>query len=792
VHTTVKWICWSLLLIAPMAWAQGPPPDLAPGAVPDWMISSSPARFVIEMNQNSKPTAISFVSLCMPNPAWLNMPIRVFAENGTPVGSDLLWTAPGEPATLAFDSSSGSKQYKIYMGSNWPAMHLNQPKSGVIMESRAMPPSDFKVISADYFVGDIHRDVTKLVQPMAKSGRLLFNPVDGNMGGDPKHGTVKTFRIQYSYGGQNYDESFRQGAQVMLPKRVWVNSLDDMLQQWNKSPTIYGRAMIPAIFEGGNRFGNPDCAIDHFQGWFDVAAPEHLLVQAESFGISYVLIDGKEVVKWPQSPDKGMVVAASPDGAIDLAPGTHTLEYYVAYYLWAHPLLCCVGVRNNATQQWTPLVPGNTFLRPSGEAHVIDYDVQSSPDGGAPPMGNTPPFAIDWTINGQSFIDPGISDIGLISVQLACRTSLIGTVTWTFDDGTTATGPTVQHIFPRPGMRTVKVAIVNGANNLGSLTQVINVHLNWLMLNGAPPQIFPDHLTNIGNRDPMTLSPSDLAGSAAVFGIFKNYDALRKFIPALCAKMKDISATDLPYLKTAAVNLGMGDPLHYADAILLLQALVDRCSAEKPTPDIATVNSDARLILAELIWESSDQTAAIKPLLDGIDVKALSFPEPQRQVDIVRADLILASGDVAGARKQYEKLVEDPTGPDVRSSFRLTSGVSHARAYLDRKDYESASAALGEIAWDSPVQKLSPDWALTQLRLEEEEGMTAPAYFLAVRLLPVVMEGGRSDLLFRLTDLAFSTGHDDVGKTALTELLQKHSYSEEAARAKQKWSGKVP
>ncbi len=82
-------------------------PPTAP--VPEWIVTTAPARFIIEQDQLAKPAPVTVVSLYLPDPSWVNLPIRVFTDTGTALGSDLLWTAPGEPATIVFDSSSGAK-----------------------------------------------------------------------------------------------------------------------------------------------------------------------------------------------------------------------------------------------------------------------------------------------------------------------------------------------------------------------------------------------------------------------------------------------------------------------------------------------------------------------------------------------------------------------------------------------------------------------------------------------------------------------------------------------------------
>ena len=223
-----------ILAIHPSAFAQSAATPVAP---PAWPVTSSPARFIVDLdNHDSPPSAMSWVSLYLPDPKWETMPIRVFTDTGIAVGSDLLWTSPGEPATLLFDSSSGAKHYQVYMGSNWPPMHLANAKSGVVLESRE------------------------------SDGRI-------------------------------------------------INSLPDMFQAWNQSSNkVLGRAIVTSIFEGGNRFGPQGNLLEHFQGWFDVAAQEYLQLAVISVDATFVLIDGKEVVEWPGVHHFGPGLGGQPPG----------------------------------------------------------------------------------------------------------------------------------------------------------------------------------------------------------------------------------------------------------------------------------------------------------------------------------------------------------------------------------------------------------------------------------------------------------------------------------------------
>jgi TolA-binding protein len=706
-----RWLSIGGIILAPpfSAWSQSPAPPVTP---PAWAVSSAPARFTIFEDRGGPQPLVSWVDLCLPDPKWATMPIRVFNEKGLPVGCDLLWTAPGEPATLVFDSSSGSVPYKIYVGSDWPAMHLANKKAGVWLESR---PGDGKAI----------------------------------------------------------------------------NNLPDMLLAWNKSSPTLGRAIVPGIWEGGNHFGPQDNLFEHLQGWFDLAAPEHLQMAITASDSTFVLVDGKEVVEWPGLHGWGSPPSGPPQGAVDLPAGLHVVDFYNAYVRPPEPwltLLCCLAVKGGPYADWTMLTPDLGFFRPTGHAHFISYDLQSGPPGSAPSA--APPLSIQWANKEQSLIYSDLPDFGFIAMQLDCAVPPTGTLTWTFDDGSIAQGPSVKHLFPRPGLRVVHVMLSEAGKQVASLTQTVSVHANWAHGSYQQPALDPAHELDILSRDPAALSAADLVGCVGIFENYDKTDDLLKLIPAVCAKMKEIKDSDLPYITDAALLLTREDWAHAADETQLLHALIDRYALAAPSPQMMTALSETQLGLAQLMLKTSDHTDEVQSLINAIN--APSLPHDQtRALAILRADLALATGDVAGAKKQYEALTGQPTGPDARSSIRRTAKIAQARAFLDRKDYASAEDSLNEVQFHSPIDKMASDWALTRLRLYQEENLPVVAYLWAKRLLPVITESGRSELLFRMTDLAFGQGDNDLAHKTLSELLQKHPYSQEAAEAREKWAGQT-
>jgi tetratricopeptide (TPR) repeat protein len=698
--------CVCVLALEVPAAAQNDATNSGSPTPPAWPVSTAPARFTIAPDDAKTPAILSQVRLFLPDPAWEGLPIRVFTESGVAVGSDVLWTAPGEPVTLLFDSSSASKSYHVYVASNWPPLHLTDPHAGVWLETRA---------------GD---------------GRV-------------------------------------------------ITTTQDMLDAWSKSTTVEGRALVPSIFEGGNRFGPQTNLFLHLQGWFAIDKPKHLDFAPVSVDSSFVLVDGKEVVKWPGDHDWGYGPQGPPQGGVDVTAGIHVVDYYNAYRQrdgGRPPVLACLSVQNGPSPGWAMLTPDQKFFRPVMNDHITSYELQTAPGPGE----RVPQLAFGWDVNDDSPLYTDYADLGFVAMQFTAYSPPNGTATWTFDDGTTQAGAQVTHVFPRPGMRTVQLAIKDGDRVVASISRVVNVHLRWSPIVHQEPNLGDSTEKPIMARDPASFTASDLAGAFAVLGgPFRKTADLAVLAPALAGKIKDTKDADLPFLKDAVVHFVRDDRDRYDVQEQLLRALIDRTSASTAPPLVAVANQ-SRLVLAQLLVKFTDQTAEIGKLADAINPTALDQRGP-RSLDILRGDLLLATGDVDGARKKYQVLTGDPQGADARSSIRRTARIGQARAFIDRKDYDAAEDALRDVSWKAPVEKLAPDWALTRLRLYEAENLPQAAFLWAKRLLPVINSAGRPELLYHLTDLALAQKDPDLAHKTLDELLKKHPYSEEAAKAKERW-----
>ncbi|MDD5262822.1 MAG: PKD domain-containing protein [Methylacidiphilales bacterium] len=702
-----------------------------------WQVPGAAVRFVVDLDKPESPAKVSWARFGLPDAHWTGLPVRACDSAGKEIGVQILWAAPGEPMTIAFDSSSGAKRYFLYFAAPVPAAAASVSSTTVATTT-----------------------------PTAASW-------------SPEAGVL--------YETRAYD-----GRQI--------NKLDEVQTAWEKSAIMLGRSLLPTIFEGGHRYGPQQSLLGYYKGWFDAPAAATYEFATISTDASFLLVDGKQVTSWPGRHHFWPGHQGKYHGSMDLAAGPHVLEYYNAYFYRPDgrtPVLCCIAAKaGNAG--WAMLTPEANFFRPISRAHVAGYE--TAPEGMSPAAtGNTnpaPKVGFDWNVVDQSVPAAEGLDTGLIAMRFrSYRTRQQWKCAWSFDDGASGEGDKVEHLFLRPGLRQVKLTVkdANGSE-IGSVTAPVSVHPNWQQLTRRQPDYNPlelnaKHRDAVLARDPATISAQDWAAVVSMFSIFEDADALAKIAPSVAQRMKEFSDGGLGAVQKAAVFLADINGKHPAEAEKLFTALADLTSKPDASPAAKMIANQARLALAQIKLKTSAQTAEAAKLLESLNIAALSADE-HRTADILRGDLALANGDLAGAKKQYQALTGEPTDSDARSSVRRTAKIDQANVFLDKKDAESAEQLIREIEWAAPIEKLAPDCALVRARIYQDSGQTQAALLWVRRVLPAITAAtARSELLFRLADLSFTQGDKDGARKALQELLAGHPYSEAAAKAKAKWPG---
>lgn len=705
-----------------------------------WQEAAAPARFVIDLDKPETAGKVSWIRLCLPDPTWSELPLVAYNEKDVRIGAKVLWSAPGEPATILFDSSSGVKRYFLYFGK----IPLPPPPPPVASLTPPPPPPP--------------------------------TPPPWN----PESGVLLETRAG-------------EGKEI----RTW----DEMIEAWNKSSTVLGRSLITTIFEGGHRHGPQANILSYYKGWFDVPAAATYSFTTTSTDASFLLIDGKQVVAWPGNHHFNGGTHGEFRGSVDLTAGAHVIEYYNSYTYRNEgrpPILCCIAVKAGNEGWAVPFPDNNTFFRPISHAHVAGYElipkeIRATSLAAGLKLPEAPAIGFEWDTVEQSVPTSESTQTGFILTRLRYyRHWQEGKYTWNFDDGSTGDGAKLEHLYLSPGVRQVKLTALNKeGKEIGSLTLPVFIHPNWTQLTTRRPELMPKHRDLLLKRDPATITSADLPSVISMLQVYEDIEGLVKLTPLIVSRMNDLPEDSLPTLRKAALLLTTGPVKRPTEAQQLHQALVDRTSTGSASPSIKSLAYASRLSLAQILLRTTNRTDDVAKLLGAIDLSALS-KDDRRALDLLRADLALATGNVEDAKKKYQALTGEPTDVDARSSMRRMAKIEQANSFLDKKDFESAEKALWEIEWSAPIEKIAPDFAVARTRLEQERGESQVALLWARRVLPAITAANaRSSLLFRITELSFAQNDAETARKTLAELLQKYPYSEGTAKAKTKWPNEI-
>ncbi len=264
---------------------------------------------------------------------------------------------------------------------------------------------------------------------------------------------------------------------------------------------VLGASLVPHVFDGIHRHGPGSDYMSHYHGRIQAAkAGEYLFATISDDG-SFVFIDGKPVCEWPgvHGVDGGQ--RGQHQGAITLSAGGHQLDYWHFQG----------GGESYAELAWRPpgaerleVVPPTAFLA-VGRFPALHAETRAGAQAAA----------FSWEMAGHTTIGGEAGGPALVDVRLHLLERAGLAARWVFDDGTTAEGVEVEHLFPRTGLRTVRCEVGQGGRPLGDLSHAILVHPMWLQ-----PEDFPEHRwqaqrKELIGRQPLAMPVADLAALIA-------------------------------------------------------------------------------------------------------------------------------------------------------------------------------------------------------------------------------------------------------------------------------------
>ncbi|MHC4701926.1 MAG: NPCBM/NEW2 domain-containing protein, partial [Planctomycetota bacterium] len=181
----------------------------------------------------------------------------------------------------------------------------------------------------------------------------------------------------------------------------------------------------------------------HYKGFFRVDKGGKYSFATVSNWDSYLTIDDKPVVAWPGRHGTGGGTRGQKQGTVSLKPGIHKLEYF-NYSPWGR--MYCLAAWKKPGGKLRPMT--RTDFVPFGRYRISSADSRESSKAYVPfEWAAVDEFRVEQA--GRSFVAMRFKAVVPPGSKYSYR--------WTFGDGTSAAGDTVDHVFLRPELHKVRL-----------------------------------------------------------------------------------------------------------------------------------------------------------------------------------------------------------------------------------------------------------------------------------------------------------------------------------------------
>ena len=555
-----------------------------------------------------------------------------------------------------------------------------------------------------------------------------------------------------------------------LPVERW----EDFRRALGSSTVTYGRTHVPNVFLGLNPEGPSYYYSAVFSGFFMAPKDGVYEFATASDDASYLEVNGRMVAQWlgRHGPHGGLY--GEHKGKVQLSAGRNRLEYV---HIQLDGGAAALAAWKPPGQERFEVMPPSAFL-PVARLQVTGF---------TPAEESAPPAYAEW----ESVEHCVAGESALVKVKLAIAAQARGrrtghTYRWTFDDGAIAEGTTVQHLFPRPGRRSVNLEVWQGGSRVGTNTWTINVEPRWEQLEEWRPSLYDEFRRALLSGGLRTMPTADLVGALQLANRELDRELVAAAAPTLVKRAAEASS-----LAPAALWFDIGLTLeHQGDtgaalARTAFQSALNRSAAK------TALHERAKLHLAEHLLNSADQAQEALALLNSV-VGALLEEAERRQSSALIGEALFAQGKTDEARRWLAGLGTKGAKQATEPGLGLTARLEAVELLAAKQDWESAAAALDHLQAEVPISCLSVDAGLVRIRLALEQKENHRAFVLGRRLAPLA-EGHRraGDLLLALAQAGFAIGRTNEATAAAERLVREFPNSEPAAKAKAEWRPRV-
>ncbi|MHC4176971.1 MAG: PKD domain-containing protein, partial [Planctomycetota bacterium] len=562
-----------------------------------------------------------------------------------------------------------------------------------------------------------------------------------------------------------------------------LRSLDSVRKAFDSSKP-FGSDYVEVVHHSRNPFSlRPLPFLSRYSGYLHVPSTGTYGFMTSSQDCSFLLIDGKPVVSAPGRHRPAYRARRGSRKDVRLLGGPHRFEYYHAA---AGPdaIMTAAWEINPPDSKPAPkLIPGKAFRGGSvGRVPASRVELRGA--------SQVPDFLV--TIAGDVPLPD--NDVPLIGVRFRDNSpktlTLGGKPTWDFGDGQTGNELNVDHVYLRPGVYTVKLALRRGSRVV-EMANRVNVDRPALTRKDQNKlHTLDDYLPTLESYNPRTLDAAALRQLALAYeakalsleaeAADGNASAAERYIAAA------VAAGKVAFLGQSA---GGGAEDLYKLAELIGPMARDRLGDSQLAAEIwqgAAGKINLRSLKARAAAKAAD--VAVNDLLDGAAAKKLlevaeaasggtGKGEAASELQRVWGDYYASTGDGQAARKAYDqaKLLLGSTRSFAQRTAWRGAHSRSTEEFIRQGDFRRAAAELRSWQREFPSEKVDGYLTLMYARYFAGREKYAQAVAQAEQLQVVNADSPYADqLLLLAADCEVKRGRADRALATLHSLLKDY------------------
>ena len=553
--------------------------------------------------------------------------------------------------------------------------------------------------------------------------------------------------------------------------------LPEFLEAFNSVAKPVGRSLVDNIHHAFSihRMLSPQggFGFHHYKGFFKTDKNGKYRFATISRYDSYISVDDKLVVGWPGKHDINRARRGEKQGTITLEPGVHKLEYF----------LC---------SPWREMFAVAAWKKPNEEIRVMTRtDFVGVGRFRAVSANLSEPNQVYAAFEWSPIDDFSLEQTGpyFVTMQFdAIRPDPLTRYSykWAFDDGTTAEGETVKHVFLRSGLRKVRLEVALQGKLLATTEHEVYVHSPWdkCFMNMNDTDSF-DKV--IRQRDLNKVPPKDLVNLFILADKAKQPGWKERATTGLTGNLASLvqESEDTDFLFDFGRYLLRPELKHYGKSLELFNRL-----RQKPTV-AKSVRQQAGICEAEILtayFGKNDQALAVLKQLPAADSMR---DDLARRSALAKAQAMLGLGRTNEAVELVEQLsASSNSAGKAKLKVKHAGLVRHARVLAENQNdpnqLDYAMANIETVVTEDPAKIFSPGVNLVKLDIHLARAEFQAAFHLTERLKNLQLSDyDIAEILAR--QIIASCGLKDLekAKAVYAQLSKDYPYSPATDQAKQ-------